>query len=58
LDIDDIVLDAKFSADRLIAKNGEFDNNGEWIQNKELVVYIFAIFGDFVHIQMREMRFE
>ena len=31
LNIDHIILDAEFGTHRFIAKNGEFDNHGEWI---------------------------
>jgi hypothetical protein len=31
LNIDNVVLDAEFGTDGFIAKNGKFDNDGQWI---------------------------
>jgi hypothetical protein len=50
LEIHNVVLDAEFCADGFIAENGEFYDDRQRIQNKQFVVDVFRIVGDFVHL--------
>jgi hypothetical protein len=50
LEIHYVVLDAEFCADGFVAKNGELHDDRERIQNKQFVVDVFRIVGDFVHL--------
>jgi hypothetical protein len=50
LEIHNVVLDAEFCADGFIAENGELDDDRERIQNKQFVIDVFRIVGDFVHL--------
>jgi hypothetical protein len=50
LNIHHVVLDAEFCADGFIAENGKLYDDRERIQNKQFVVDVFRIVGDFVHL--------
>jgi len=50
LEIHHVVLNAEFRTNGFVAENREFDNHREWVQNKQFIVDIFRIVGDFVHL--------
>jgi hypothetical protein len=50
LEVHYVVLHAEFCTNGFVAENREFDNDRERIQNKQFIVDVFRIVGDFVHL--------